>query len=102
MIQRMKRAAAAFFDQPLEVKKKYAMAENDVQGYGQAFVVSEDQKLDWADLMFLLAYPPQHRNLKNWPLIIPGFKYVFASCYNIMIKLLIWFLRKNCLNLNPK
>ncbi|KAF7816418.1 protein SRG1-like [Senna tora] len=74
LIQRMKSAEAACFDLPLEVKKKYAMAENDVQGYGQVFVVSEEQKLDWADIFFLMTYPPQHTTYKNWPLIVPDFK----------------------------
>ncbi|KAF7816419.1 protein SRG1-like [Senna tora] len=74
LIERMKDREAAVFDLPLEVKKKYAMGENDLQGYGQAFVVSEEQKLDWADLFFLMAYPPQYRNFNNWPLIVPSFK----------------------------
>ncbi|KAF7816417.1 protein SRG1-like [Senna tora] len=74
LIERMKDREAACFDLPLEVKNKYAMGENDLQGYGQAFVVSEEQKLDWADLFFLMAYPPQYRNFKNWPLIVPSFR----------------------------
>ncbi|KAK8715801.1 hypothetical protein V6N13_043127 [Hibiscus sabdariffa] len=28
-------------------KKKFAMAANDLQGYGKAYVVSEQQKLDY-------------------------------------------------------
>ncbi|KAF7816415.1 Protein SRG1 [Senna tora] len=49
--------------------------KNDVQGYGQAFVVSEEQKLEWADIFFLMiTNPPQHSTYKNWPLIVPGFK----------------------------
>ena len=71
----MKTKEAECFDLPLEVKKKYAMAENDIQGFGQAFVLSEEQKLDWADMFFLMAYPPHKRNLKKWPLIVPGFRY---------------------------
>lgn len=75
----MKAAVAAFFDLPLEEKKKHAMAENDVQGYGQAYVASEHQKLDWCDLSFLITQPPECRNLKYWPTTLPGFKYVASS-----------------------
>ncbi|XP_054797465.1 protein SRG1-like [Prosopis cineraria] len=74
LLQKMNGAATGFFDLEMEDKQKYSMAENDLQGYGHAFVFSEDQKLDWADLMFLMTYPPQYRNLKYWPLAVPGFK----------------------------
>ncbi|OAY64301.1 Protein SRG1, partial [Ananas comosus] len=35
-------------------KRKYAMAPNDVQGYGQKFEVSEGQKLDWNNLLSMM------------------------------------------------
>ncbi|XP_054797466.1 protein SRG1-like [Prosopis cineraria] len=64
LMQKMKRAAAGFFDLEMEEKQKYSMEENNIQGYGQAFVVSEDQKLDWSHIMILMANPPPYRNLK--------------------------------------
>ncbi|KAE8679468.1 hypothetical protein F3Y22_tig00111402pilonHSYRG01516 [Hibiscus syriacus] len=70
----MKAAIAAFFELPLEEKNKYAQAGNDFQGYGQSCVISEEQKLDWCDLVFLVTLPPEIRNLKYWPDTIPGFK----------------------------
>lgn len=76
VLTKMKAAVVDFFDLPLLEKKKYAMAANDLQGYGQGYVVSEDQKLDWNDLLFLITLPPNFRNIKYWPLTIPGFKYV--------------------------
>ena len=79
LLHKIKRAEAAFFNLSLEEKKKYAMAENDIQGYGQAFVVSEEQKLDWCDMNFLITYPPEQKNLKYWPLTVLGFKYVYPS-----------------------
>ncbi|XP_028791666.1 probable 2-oxoglutarate/Fe(II)-dependent dioxygenase [Neltuma alba] len=74
LMQKMKDAGTGFFDLEMEEKQKYSMAENDIHGYGHAFVVSEDQKLDWADLMFLVTHPPPYKNLKYWPLTVPGFK----------------------------
>ncbi|XP_073137738.1 protein LATERAL BRANCHING OXIDOREDUCTASE 1-like [Henckelia pumila] len=73
-IPKMKASVAAFFALPLAEKKKYAMAANDIQGYGQGYVVSEDQKLDWNDLIFLMTLPSDMRNIKYWPLTIPSFK----------------------------
>ncbi|KAK0593208.1 hypothetical protein LWI29_032936 [Acer saccharum] len=68
----MKEAEAAFFELPLEEKKKYAMGQNELQGYGQGYVVS--QILEWCDLIFLMTLPPKIRNFKHWPVSIPGFK----------------------------
>ena len=77
VLHKMKAAVAAFFELPLEEKKKYAKAANEIQGYGQNFVVSEQQKLDWSDMIYLITVPPENRNFKFWPLTLPGFKYVF-------------------------
>lgn len=63
----MKEAAAEFFDLPLEEKNKFSMPSDDIQGYGHAYVVSEDQKLDWSDTLILIIYPNQFRRHKYWP-----------------------------------
>lgn len=76
VLTKMKSVIAEFFELPLSEKKKYAMPENDIHGYGQAHVVSEDQKLDWNDALVLRTLPDNLRNMKYWPLSIPGFKYV--------------------------
>lgn len=84
----MKAAVAAFFELPLEEKLKYAMAANDLQGYGQTFVVSELQKLDWCDLIMLITHPPNLRKMTLWPVSVTGFKYVLSpiSKYSKYIK----------------
>ncbi|XAR66260.1 (S)-norcoclaurine synthase [Bertholletia excelsa] len=74
VLQKMKGAVKAFFDLPLVEKKKYAMEEHDVQGYGLAYVVSEEQKLDWNDLLFLITSPTNYKNIKYWQTTLPGFK----------------------------
>lgn len=68
---------AAFFELPLVEKRKYSMAENDVQGYGQGYVVSDQQKLDWNDLIFLMTLPHKFKNMKYWPTTLVGFKYAY-------------------------
>lgn len=83
----MKTAAAAFFELSLNEKNKYAMASNDLQGFGQAYVVSEEQKLDWNDMIFSDTIPPEKRKLKFWPVTSPGFKYItiFLSLFSLLI-----------------
>ncbi|KAI7987451.1 Protein SRG1 [Camellia lanceoleosa] len=53
-----------FFMMPLEEKQKYPMAPGTIQGYGQAFVFSEDQKLDWCNKFALGVEPHSTRNPK--------------------------------------
>nr|CAB3489242.1 unnamed protein product [Digitaria exilis] len=58
----------AFFNLPLAEKNAMAaQGSSGIEGYGQAFVVSEEQKLDWADMLFLATLPPEYRSLNLWP-----------------------------------
>ncbi|XP_015938728.1 protein SRG1 [Arachis duranensis] len=67
LMEIMEKSSREFFMLPLEEKQKYQMAPGTVQGYGQAFVFSEDQKLDWCN-MFALGIEPQFiRNPNLWP-----------------------------------
>lgn len=67
LIERTRETAREFFQLPSEEKLKYAVQERE--GYGQAFVVSDDQQLDWTDLLYLTLMPPEKRNMKFWPTI---------------------------------
>ncbi|KAI3804335.1 hypothetical protein L1987_25797 [Smallanthus sonchifolius] len=66
-IDAMKKDTGEFFKLPLEEKMKCAQLPSTIEGYGQAFVVSEEQKLDWGDMLFLLPLPVPLRNLRFWP-----------------------------------
>ena len=67
LLESIEKLAKEFFMLPLEEKQKYPMIPGTLQGYGQAFVFSEDQKLDWCN-MFALGVEPQYiRNPKLWP-----------------------------------
>jgi hypothetical protein len=76
LMQRMRDVANEFFKLPVEEKEKYAMPSNDIQGYGHAYVVSEEQTLDWSDALMLVIYPNRYRKLQLWPKSPQGFKYV--------------------------
>lgn len=69
----IEKTAMEFFMLPLEEKQKYPMAPGTVQGYGQAFVFSEDQKLDWCNMFALGLEPHYMRNHKLWPKNPPNF-----------------------------
>ncbi|KAK9106500.1 hypothetical protein Syun_022511 [Stephania yunnanensis] len=73
LIEKMKDDTKEFFKLPLEKKRAYAQLPNSLEGYGQAFVVSEDQKLDWADMLFILPQPVNDRNMRFWPTHPPSF-----------------------------
>ncbi|KAK7401544.1 hypothetical protein VNO78_13105 [Psophocarpus tetragonolobus] len=63
-----------FFELPLQEKKRCAQRAGSLEGYGQAFVTSEDQKLDWNDMIFLKCLPIQNRKLDLWPQNPPAFR----------------------------
>ncbi|KAM1360795.1 hypothetical protein COP2_026665 [Malus domestica] len=56
-----------FFALPVEDKKKYLRQGNDVQGYGNDVVYTEQQKLDWTDRLYLTVFPQDNRKLEVWP-----------------------------------
>uniref|UniRef100_A0A0A9BFT8 Fe2OG dioxygenase domain-containing protein n=1 Tax=Arundo donax TaxID=35708 RepID=A0A0A9BFT8_ARUDO len=67
VIDAVKEDLKGFFQLPLAEKRAFAQEPGGIEGYGQAFVVSEEQKLDWADMYFLSTQPPEYRDLKFWP-----------------------------------
>ncbi|KAL5728080.1 hypothetical protein ACHQM5_001203 [Ranunculus cassubicifolius] len=74
LLQRMKDASSKFFNLTFEERNKYAMTSDDIHGYGQAYVVSEEQKLDWSDALILSIYPLNFRKPKFWPTSPPELK----------------------------
>ena len=63
LLDKVIRSTKEFFEMPLDEKKKFPQAAGDLEGYGQAFVVSEEQKLDWADLFYVVTLPVRYRKL---------------------------------------
>ncbi|KAJ0810073.1 putative codeine 3-O-demethylase [Helianthus annuus] len=45
------------FNLPMEEKLKLWQEEDNHEGFGQLFVVSEDQKLDWSDMFYITTLP---------------------------------------------
>lgn len=76
VIEETKAVVGEFFKLPLEEKMGCAQTPNGIEGYGQAFVVSEDQKLDWGDMLFIMTLPVSLRNSRFWPNSPPNFRYI--------------------------
>ncbi|XP_060191255.1 oxoglutarate-dependent flavonoid 7-O-demethylase 1-like [Lycium barbarum] len=67
LVEKVKSEIQAFFDLPMEEKKKFEQEEGDLEGYGQAFVVYEEQKLDWADILYMITLPTNLRKPHLFP-----------------------------------
>ncbi|XVF55246.1 hypothetical protein PTKIN_Ptkin06aG0021800 [Pterospermum kingtungense] len=93
VLQKMKDAAAEFFELPLEEKNKYAMPSNDIQGYGHAYVVSEEQILDWSDALILVVHPSNYRKLEYWPKSPKGIEETIEEYSNAIRKVAIELLQ---------
>ncbi|XP_015697205.1 2-oxoglutarate-dependent dioxygenase 11-like [Oryza brachyantha] len=74
VISDVRRDLTEFFSLPMEAKEAYAKSPDDYEGYGQHFVVSEKQKLDWGDLLHLRLRPVESRDMRFWPAHPPSFR----------------------------
>ena len=75
VVEGMKASIQQFFQLPMETKKQFAQERGQLEGYGQLFVFSEVQKLDWADILYLHTQPHESRNTKLWPDQPANFRY---------------------------
>ncbi|KAL2931153.1 Protein SRG1 [Bienertia sinuspersici] len=85
MVEKLKMDTEVFFNQPLEEKKKYSQTANDVEGYGQAFVGSEEQKLDWADIFMFTTRPKHLRRPHLLPMLPHSYRDTIEN-YSIELK----------------
>ncbi|KAF5734455.1 leucocyanidin oxygenase [Tripterygium wilfordii] len=69
LMERVKVAGKAFFDQPVEEKEKYAndQASGKIQGYGSKLANNASGQLEWEDYFFHLIFPEDKRDLSIWP-----------------------------------
>lgn len=74
LLEKMEKLAKEFFMLPLEEKEKYPMPPGGIQGYGHAFVFSEEQKLDWCNMFALGLAPAFMRKPELWPSNPPSFR----------------------------
>jgi len=93
-VEKVKRGAHELFNLPIEEKKMFRQREGEgVEGYGQVFVVSEEQKLEWGDMFFMLTLPPRLRKPYLFPNIPLPFR--FLSLFITMLSAFL-FVHYNC------
>ncbi|OMO80310.1 Oxoglutarate/iron-dependent dioxygenase [Corchorus olitorius] len=66
LVEKLKLEIEELFNLPMEEKKFWQKAD-EIEGFGQAFVVSEEQKLNWGDLFFMITLPTHLRNPNLFP-----------------------------------
>lgn len=74
-MEKTKNDIMEFFKLPLEEKEAIKQLPGLIEGYGQMFVHSEEQKLDWADMLTLVTKP--HKDMRFWPTIPSSFRFPF-------------------------
>jgi len=90
LMENVKKGAEEFFNLPMEEKKKFKQRDGNVEGYGQAFVVSKEQKLEWADMLFMFTLPSHKRKLHLFPNIPLPFRFSlplylsYTACPNFL------------------
>ncbi|KAK2368273.1 protein SRG1 [Trifolium repens] len=66
-VEKLKIEIQDFFNLPMSEKKKFWQTPQYMEGFGQIFVVSEEQKLDWADIFFMTTLPKHLRKPHLFP-----------------------------------
>ncbi|XP_027361944.1 protein SRG1-like [Abrus precatorius] len=67
LVENVKRDVEEFLNLPMDKKKQFWQTPEDIQGFGQLFVVSENQKLEWADMFFIQTLPSYARIPRLFP-----------------------------------
>ncbi|KAL8091115.1 hypothetical protein AgCh_040279 [Apium graveolens] len=85
LMDKVKTEIEEFFKLPLEDKRKFGQLEGDIEGYGQAFVVSNEQKLDWADMFYMITLPAEIRKPHLLPQLPQSFRDAIEA-YSVELK----------------
>ncbi|KAE8647733.1 protein SRG1 isoform X2 [Cucumis sativus] len=67
LIENVKSGIQSLFNLPMVEKRKLWQRPGDVEGFGQSFVVSEEQKLNWGDLFGIFLLPTYLRKPHLFP-----------------------------------
>ncbi|CAN1167280.1 Protein SRG1 [Linum perenne] len=67
LVNKVKKEVKDLFNLEEEEKKKYNQRQGELEGFGQAFVVSDEQKLDWGDMFHITSLPKHLRKPYLFP-----------------------------------
>lgn len=77
----MKKNVQELFNLPHEEKKLLWQKPGEMEGFGQMFVVSEEHKLEWADLFYISTLPSYARHPHLFPNIPRQFRLLYFSLF---------------------
>ncbi|XP_076919637.1 protein SRG1-like [Bidens hawaiensis] len=75
-LEKVREIGELFFRLSADEKKECLREEDDVEGYGNDMVLSDDQVLDWTDRLYLTVLPKDQRKIQFWPQNPPHFREV--------------------------
>ncbi|KEH16106.1 putative codeine 3-O-demethylase [Medicago truncatula] len=75
LVENVKIRVEQFFNLPVEEKKKFWQTPKELQGFGQAYIRSEEEKLIWGDMFYIKTLPMYSRN----PHLIPSIPQPFRD-----------------------
>ncbi|XP_050287572.1 protein SRG1-like isoform X1 [Quercus robur] len=85
LLEEIRTQNESFFKLPYEEKKKLWQQPNHQEGFGQLFVVSDEQKLDWSDMFFITTRPHNIRRVDLFDKLPPKFRETLET-YSIEVK----------------
>ncbi|KAE8705895.1 putative Senescence-related protein 1 [Hibiscus syriacus] len=82
LLEKMKMEVQQFFNLPMEEKKKLWQRPDEIEGFGQAFVVSEEQKLNWGDMFYMITLPTYLRKPHLFPNLPLTLRFFLSASLN--------------------
>ncbi|KAK3431062.1 hypothetical protein EUGRSUZ_E02891 [Eucalyptus grandis] len=79
LVEEVKLGIQEFFKLPMEEKRMFWQEEGDMEGFGQTYVVSEEQKLDWSDVFSMVSLPRHLRKPRLFPMLPSPFRDVLEK-----------------------
>ncbi|KAL2331273.1 hypothetical protein Fmac_018854 [Flemingia macrophylla] len=81
LVERLKLEIQDFFNLPMEEKRKLWQNPQHMEGFVQAFVVSDDQRLDWGDMFYMTTLPTHARKSHLFPQLPLRFRFPSQSLF---------------------
>lgn len=97
MLEEFRTEIDNFFRLPYEEKKKLWQQADNHEGFGQLFVVSEDQKLDWSDMFYITTLPLNLRKSDLFEKLPPKLRFLctFSVVLNAVIRIIMQIMDLN-------
>jgi isopenicillin N synthase-like dioxygenase len=80
LVEKVKLETQDFFNLPMSEKKKFWQTPQHMEGFGQAFVMTDEQKLDWADIFFMSTLPKHSRMPHLFPKLPLPIRFSLTLC----------------------